>query len=190
MSNFAPTCCLPFYAFSCIPRPAGSTADGCGCSSSMFRSSSPRRSLSRFFMFALSANCTLARGRNRSYSCPACSPWELAFRSTTPAPCWKRFSTTNPVLLARPNTGSNINRSPGEHGMFGWRNRCCRWRSWLSRFISLTLSASQLGMASFSPCLFLLMFQGGFLYVCLSSFASRWPKIDFGSPRAGAAISA
>ena len=37
---------------------------------------------------------------------------------------------------------------------------------------------------------FLLMFQCGFLYVCLSSFASRWSKINFGSSRAGDAIPA
>jgi hypothetical protein len=37
---------------------------------------------------------------------------------------------------------------------------------------------------------FLIMFQAGFLYVCLSSFASRWPRISFGSPRATDAIPA
>jgi len=37
---------------------------------------------------------------------------------------------------------------------------------------------------------FLLMFQGGFLYVCLSSFGSRWSKINFDSSRTSAAIPA
>jgi hypothetical protein len=34
------------------------------------------------------------------------------------------------------------------------------------------------------------MFQGGFLYVCLSSLANRWLKITFGGSRAATAISA
>ena len=37
---------------------------------------------------------------------------------------------------------------------------------------------------------FLLMFQGGFLYVCLSSFGSRWSRINFGGSRSSAAIPA
>jgi hypothetical protein len=37
---------------------------------------------------------------------------------------------------------------------------------------------------------FLLMFQGGFLYVSLSSLAPWWPKFNFGSSRAPAAIPA
>jgi cellulose synthase/poly-beta-1,6-N-acetylglucosamine synthase-like glycosyltransferase len=37
---------------------------------------------------------------------------------------------------------------------------------------------------------FLLMFQGGFLYVSLSSLAQWWPKISFGTAREGAAIPA
>ena len=38
---------------------------------------------------------------------------------------------------------------------------------------------------------FLLMFQGGFLYVSsLFVRASRWPKFNFGGSRAGAAIPA
>jgi hypothetical protein len=37
---------------------------------------------------------------------------------------------------------------------------------------------------------FLLMFQGGFLYVCISSFASRWSKFNFAGSRAAAAIPA
>jgi hypothetical protein len=37
---------------------------------------------------------------------------------------------------------------------------------------------------------FLLMFQGGFLYVCVSSFSNRWSKINFGRPGAGDAIPA
>ena len=60
----------------------------------------------------------------------------------------------------------------------------------LSRFISPTSFGSRLCMDSFISIPFLLMFQGGFLYVCLSSLASRWPKISFGSSRAATAISA
>ena len=37
---------------------------------------------------------------------------------------------------------------------------------------------------------FLLMFQGGFFYVCLSSFVSRWSKFNLGSSRARATIPA
>jgi hypothetical protein len=37
---------------------------------------------------------------------------------------------------------------------------------------------------------FLLMFQGGFLYVCVSSLSSRWSKINFGRSGAGDAIPA
>jgi hypothetical protein len=37
---------------------------------------------------------------------------------------------------------------------------------------------------------FLLMFQGGFLYVSISSFSSRWAKINFGRSRAVDAIPA
>jgi len=37
---------------------------------------------------------------------------------------------------------------------------------------------------------FLLMFQGGFLYVCVSSFGSRWSRINFESSRPAAAIPA
>src|SRR6266702_1192897 len=37
---------------------------------------------------------------------------------------------------------------------------------------------------------FLLMFQGGFLYVCVSSFGSRWSRINFESSRSAAAIPA
>jgi hypothetical protein len=37
---------------------------------------------------------------------------------------------------------------------------------------------------------FLVMFQAGFFYVCLSSFGSRWSKNNFGTSRAGAAIPA
>jgi hypothetical protein len=37
---------------------------------------------------------------------------------------------------------------------------------------------------------FLLMFQAGFLYVCVSSFSSRWSKINFARSGAGDAIPA
>ena len=37
---------------------------------------------------------------------------------------------------------------------------------------------------------FLLMFQAGFLYVCLSSFVSRWSKLNFGSSQSRATIPA
>ena len=37
---------------------------------------------------------------------------------------------------------------------------------------------------------FLVMFQGGFLYVSLSSLAQWWPRFNFGATRAGAAIPA
>jgi hypothetical protein len=37
---------------------------------------------------------------------------------------------------------------------------------------------------------FLLMFQGGFLYVSFSSLAQWWPKFHFGAARTGAAIPA
>jgi cellulose synthase/poly-beta-1,6-N-acetylglucosamine synthase-like glycosyltransferase len=37
---------------------------------------------------------------------------------------------------------------------------------------------------------FLLMFQGGFLYVSLSSLAQWWPRFNFGAARSGAAIPA
>jgi hypothetical protein len=37
---------------------------------------------------------------------------------------------------------------------------------------------------------FLLMFQGGFLYVSLCSFARWWPRLNFGGSRETAAVPA
>jgi hypothetical protein len=37
---------------------------------------------------------------------------------------------------------------------------------------------------------FLLMFQGGFLYVAVSSLAPWWPKLNWGGSRAGSPVPA
>ena len=134
-----------------------------------------RVGLSRGFLCLRSARATsAAHGENRFCFCRACSPSALAFHSTTRALCWRRSSITNPILHALPNMESNANRSPGGLANIGWRNRCCHWRSWLSRFISPTSFASRLRMASFSRCPF-----------CSCSKAVSCMSVSLHSPAAG-----
>jgi len=104
------------------------------------------------------------------------------------------------VLEALINHKSDFTRTP----KYGIERKSQRWRSCKYRPLKSTLPLAELAFAiyfsyfvvfaiahgQFFSVPFLLMFQGGFLYVCLSSFGSRWSKINFDSSRASAAIPA
>src|SRR5256714_1643912 len=104
------------------------------------------------------------------------------------------------VLEALINHKSDFTRTP----KYGIERKSQRWRSCKYRPLKSALPIAELGFAiyftyfvvfaiahrQFFSVPFLLMFQGGFLYVCLSSFVSRWPKFNFGSSRARATIPA
>src|SRR5213594_1847163 len=104
------------------------------------------------------------------------------------------------VLEALINHKSDFTRTP----KYGIERKSQRWRSCKYRPLKSTLPLVELAFAiyfsyfvvfaiahgQFFSVPFLLMFQSGFLYVCLSSFGSRWSKINFDSSRAGAAIPA
>jgi len=100
------------------------------------------------------------------------------------------------VLEAVFNHKSDFARTPKygiEHKSQPWRS--CRYMPlksllpiaemafaiYFSYFVWFSLAHRQ-----FLSVPFLLMFQGGFLYVSLCSFASWWPKFTFGGPRAAA----
>jgi hypothetical protein len=101
------------------------------------------------------------------------------------------------VLEAVFNHKSGFARTPKygiEHKSQQWRS--CRYMPlksllpiaemafaiYFSYFVWFALAHRQ-----FLSVPFLLMFQGGFLYVSLCSFASWWPKFSFGNSRAAAA---
>ena len=104
------------------------------------------------------------------------------------------------VLEALINHKSDFTRTP----KYGIERKSQKWRSCKYRPLKSAVPVVELAFAiyftyfvvfailhgQFLSVPFLLMFQGGFLYVCLSSFASRWSKINFDSSRATAAIPA
>ena len=104
------------------------------------------------------------------------------------------------VLEAIFNHKSDFTRTP----KYGIERKSQPWRSCKYRPLKSALPLAELGFAiyftyflwfaivhgQFISIPFLLMFQAGFLYVCLSSLATRWTKIGFGSSRAAAVISA
>jgi hypothetical protein len=104
------------------------------------------------------------------------------------------------VLEAIFNHKSDFTRTP----KYGIERKSQPWRSCKYRPLKSALPLAELGFAiyftyflwfaiahrQFLSVPFLLVFQGGFLYVCLCSFTSRWPKISFGGSRAAAVIPA
>jgi len=104
------------------------------------------------------------------------------------------------VLEALINYKSDFTRTP----KYGIERKSQPWRSCKYRPLKSALPLAELAFAiyftyflgfavmhrQFLSVPFLLMFQAGFLYVCLSSFSSRWSKINFGGSRAGTAIPA
>src|SRR6266850_6857496 len=104
------------------------------------------------------------------------------------------------VLEALFNHKSDFTRTP----KYGIERKSQPWRSCKYRPLKSALPLAELAFAiyftyflwfaivhgQFISIPFLLMFQAGFLYVCLSSLATRWPKISFGSPREATAIPA
>jgi len=104
------------------------------------------------------------------------------------------------VLEALFNHQSDFTRTP----KYGIERKSQPWRTCKYRLAKPMLPLAELAFAiyftyfvwfaighgQFLSVPFLLMFQGGFLYVCLSSLASRWPRISLGSSRAGAEIPA
>jgi len=104
------------------------------------------------------------------------------------------------VLEAIFNHKSDFTRTP----KYGIERKSQPWRSCKYRPLKSVLPLAELGFAiyftyflwfaiahgQFLAVPFLLMFQGGFLYVCLSSFANRWLKTSFGGSRPATVISA
>src|SRR5438876_9794640 len=104
------------------------------------------------------------------------------------------------VLEALINHKSDFTRTP----KYGIERRSQPWRNCKYRPLKSTLPLPELAFAiyfsyfvvfaivhgQFLSVPFLLMFQGGFLYVCVSSFGSRWSRINFESSRPAAAIPA
>src|SRR5712691_3879269 len=104
------------------------------------------------------------------------------------------------VLEALINHKSDFTRTP----KYGIERKSQPWRSCKYRPLKSVLPLAELAFAiyftyflwfaivhgQFISIPFLLMFQAGFLYVCLSSLATRGPKIGFGSSRAATVISA
>jgi cellulose synthase/poly-beta-1,6-N-acetylglucosamine synthase-like glycosyltransferase len=104
------------------------------------------------------------------------------------------------VLEALFNQKSGFTRTP----KYGIERKSQPWRSCRYRPLKPTLPLAELGFAiyftyflwfaivhgQFVSVPFLLMFQGGFLYVCLCSFVNRWPRTSFGGSRTTTAIPA
>src|SRR6266536_3499879 len=104
------------------------------------------------------------------------------------------------VLEALINHKSDFTRTP----KYGIERKSQKWRSCKYRPLKSALPLAELAFAiyfsyfvvfaivhgQFLSVPFLLMFQGGFLYVCVSSFGSRWSRINFESSRSAAAIPA
>ena len=84
---------------------------------------------------------------------------------------WKRSSITNPISLEHPSTALNKNRSRGEHANIDWLRSALPlaelgFAIYFTYFVIFAIAHGQ-----FLSVPFLLMFQGGFLYVCISSFS-------------------
>src|SRR5437868_204963 len=104
------------------------------------------------------------------------------------------------VLEAMINHKSDFTRTP----KYGIERKSQSWRSCKYRPLKSALPLAELAFAIYFTYFvvfaiahgqllsvpFLVMFQGGFLYVCLSSFGSFWSKNNFGTSRAGAEIPA
>src|SRR5882724_2772259 len=104
------------------------------------------------------------------------------------------------VLEAMINHKSDFTRTP----KYGIERNSQPWRSCKYRPLKSALPLAELAFAiyfsyfvvyaimhrQFFSVPFLLMFQGGFLYVCLSSFVSRWSRFNLGGSRARATIPA
>ena len=104
------------------------------------------------------------------------------------------------VLEALINHKSDFTRTP----KYGIERKSQKWRSCKYRPLKSAVPLVELGFAiyftyfvvfaivhgQFLSVPFLVMFQAGFLYVCLSSFASRWSKVNLDNSRATAAIPA
>src|SRR6202045_4585596 len=104
------------------------------------------------------------------------------------------------VLEALFNHKSDFTRTP----KYGIERKSQPWRACKYRPLKSALPLAELAFAiyftyflwfaivhgQFISIPFLVMFQAGFLYVCLSSLATRWTKIGFGSARAATVISA
>ena len=104
------------------------------------------------------------------------------------------------VLEALLNHKSDFTRTP----KYGIEHRSQPWRGCKYRPLKSALPLAELGFAiyftyfvwfaiahqQFLSVPFLLMFQGGFLYVSLSSLARWWPRFSFGGPRETAAVPA
>jgi cellulose synthase/poly-beta-1,6-N-acetylglucosamine synthase-like glycosyltransferase len=104
------------------------------------------------------------------------------------------------VLEALLNHKSDFTRTP----KYGIERKSQPWRNCKYRPLKSALPLLELGFAiyftyflgfaivhgQFLSVPFLLIFQGGFLYVCVSSFRSRWSKIGLTSSNAGDAIPA
>src|SRR5216117_2951009 len=104
------------------------------------------------------------------------------------------------VLEAIFNHKSDFTRTP----KYGIERRAQPWRNCRYRPLKSALPLAELGFAiyftyflwfaiahrQFLSVPFLLVFQGGFLYVCVSSFSSGWSKINFGRSGTGDAIPA
>jgi hypothetical protein len=104
------------------------------------------------------------------------------------------------VVEALINHKSDFTRTP----KYGIQRKSQPWRSCKYRPLKSTLPLLEMAFAiyftyfvvfailhgQFLSVPFLLMFQGGFLYVCISSFASSWSKFNFAASRAAAAIPA
>src|SRR5947208_2464670 len=104
------------------------------------------------------------------------------------------------VLEALFNHKSDFTRTP----KYGIERKSQPWRTCKYRPLKSALPLAELAFAiyftyflwfaivheQFISIPFLLMFQSGFLYVCLSSLATRWPKISFGGPPSATAIPA
>jgi cellulose synthase/poly-beta-1,6-N-acetylglucosamine synthase-like glycosyltransferase len=104
------------------------------------------------------------------------------------------------VLEAIFNHHSDFTRTP----KYGIERKSQPWRTCQYRPIKSTLAIAEMAFAlyfsyfvwfavihqQFVSVPFLLMFQGGFLYVSLSSLAPWWPKFNLGSSRAPDAIPA
>src|SRR5881227_205776 len=104
------------------------------------------------------------------------------------------------VLEALINHKSDFTRTP----KYGIERKSQPWRSCKYRPLKSALPLAELAFAiyfsyfvvyaimhrQFFSVPFLLMFQGGFLYVCVSSFSNRWSKINIARSGAADAIPA
>ncbi len=104
------------------------------------------------------------------------------------------------VLEALVNHKSDFTRTP----KYGIERKSQRWRACKYRPLKSALPVAELAFAfyfsyfvwfeiahqQFFSVPFLLMFQGGFLYVSLSSLAQWWPRFNFGGSRAATPVPA